>query len=75
MESSLSNLVYKLFKGIHKIKCKYGHDNKKRGTCEIKYKFCNCFLECTNFKDVLIEYKDLSCNKNYQQKFNENLKE
>ena len=29
MASSLSNLVNNLAKGIHKIKCKYGHDNKK----------------------------------------------
>ena len=29
LASSLSNLVDNLAKGIHKIKCKYGHDNKK----------------------------------------------
>ena len=39
---------------------------------KIKYKYCDCFLEYTNFKDDLIEYKCLFCNKNYQQKFNEN---
>ena len=27
--SSLSNLVNNLFEGIHKIKCNYGHDDKK----------------------------------------------
>ena len=57
MTSSLSNLVKNLSKGIHKIKCKYGHDNKK---CEIRwitYEVCDCFLECRNFKDDLIEYK------------------
>ena len=27
--SSLSNLVNNLSEGIHKIKCKYGHDDKK----------------------------------------------
>ena len=32
------------------------------------------FLEYTNFKGDLIEYKCLCCNKNYQQKFNEKLK-
>ena len=29
MISSLSNRVNNLSEGIHKIKCKYGHDNKK----------------------------------------------
>ena len=42
---------------------------------EIKYKYCDCFLEYTNFKGDLIEYKCLSCNKSYQRKFNEKLKE
>ena len=42
---SLSNLVDNLAEGIHKIKCKYGHDNKKYETCEIKYKDCECALE------------------------------
>ena len=37
MASSLSNLVNNLAEEIHKIKCKYGHDNKKRETCGIKY--------------------------------------
>ena len=38
--SSLSNLVNNLAKGIHKVKCKYGHDDKKCETCGIKYKAC-----------------------------------
>ena len=33
------------------------------------------FLEYTNFKDDLIEYKWLSCNKSYQRKLDEKLKE
>ena len=41
----------------------------------IKYKYCDCFLEYTNFKDDLIEYKCLCCSKNYQHEFNEKLKE
>ena len=49
--SSLSNFVNNLSEGIH----------------EIKYKYCDCFLEYINFKDDLIEYKCLPCNKNYQQ--------
>ena len=75
MASSLSNLVNNLSEGIHRIKSKYGHDDKKCETCRIKYKYCECFLEYTNFKDDLIEYKCLCCNKNYQQKFDEKLKE
>ena len=45
MASSLSNLVDNLFKGIHKIKYKYGHNNKRCETCGIKYKDCECRLE------------------------------
>ena len=37
--------------------------------------YCNCFLEYTNFKDDLIEYKCFRCNKSYQQKLDERLKE
>ena len=75
MASSLSNLVNNLSDGIHSIKCKYGHDDKKCETCRIKYKYWNCFLEYTNFKDDLTEYKCLCCNKNYQRKFDEKLME
>ena len=39
-----------------------------------KCKYCDCFLEYTNFKDDLIEYKCLCCNKNYQHKFEEKIK-
>ena len=42
--------------------------------CTIKYKDCDCFLEYINFKNDLIEYKCFCCNKNYQKKFDENLK-
>ena len=75
MTSSLSNLVNNLSERIHRSKCKFGHGDT---TCErygIKYKYCNCFLEYTNFKDNLIEYKCLRCNKNYQHKFDKKLKE
>ena len=54
MASSLSNLVNNLFEGIHKIKLKLGHGNKKQETCGIKCKYCDCFLEYTN--DDLMEY-------------------
>ena len=40
MASSLSNLVYNLAEDIHKIKCKYEHDDKKSETYGIKYKDC-----------------------------------
>ena len=44
-----------------------------RNIC-VKYNYCDCFLEYTNFKDDLIEYKCLVCNKNFQSKFDEKLK-
>ena len=55
MVSSPSDLVNTLAKGIHKIKCKYGHYNKKCETCRIKYKDRDCFFKYINFKDDLIE--------------------
>ena len=42
MASSLSNLVNNLSEGIHRIKCKFGHDDKKCEVCRIKYKYCDC---------------------------------
>ena len=75
MASSLCNLVINLAEGIHKIKCRYEHGDKKFETCRIKYKYCYYFLEYTNFKDDLIEYKCLYCNKNYQPEFDEKVKE
>ena len=74
MASSSSNLVNNLSERIHKMKCKFGHDDKNCETCGIIYEVCDCFLEYKNFKDDLIEYKCLCCNKNYQQKFDERLK-
>ena len=53
MASSFSNLVDNLTAGIHKIKCEG----------------CNCFLQYESFKDNLIKYKCLSCNKDYSNKF------
>ena len=74
MTTTLSNLINSLADRIHKIKCENEHDNKKSEMCGIKYKDCDSFFEYTNFKDNLIEYKCLCCNKNYQKKFGENLK-
>ena len=59
MTSSLSNLVDNLAEGIHKIKCKHEHDNRKCEMCGINYKDCECCLEYTNIKDDLILYKCL----------------
>ena len=51
MASSLSNLVNNLSEGIHRIKFKYGHNDKNCETCRIRNKYCDCFTEYTNFKD------------------------
>ena len=75
MASSLSNLVNNPAEGTHKIKCKYRRDDKTFETFRIKYNYCDCFLEHTDFKDDLIEYTSLCCNKTYQQKFDKKLKE
>ena len=69
MSSSLSNLVSNLSERVHRIKCNYGHNDKKCETCGITYEVCDCFFEYTNFKDDLIEWKCLCYKKNYQQKF------
>ena len=47
---------------------------KKSETFGIKYRHCNYFLEYTNFKDDVIEYKCLICNKNCQINIYEKLK-
>ena len=73
--ASSSNLVNNLSEGLHRFKCKFGNDDKKYETCGIRYKYYDCFIEYTNLKDDLIEYKCLSCNKNYQKKVDEKLKE
>ena len=69
MASSLSNHVIILLKGIYRIKCKFGHNNKKSEICGIKYKHCDCFLEHKSFKDDLIEHTCLCCYKDYQHNF------
>ena len=70
MTSSL-NLVNNLTAGIHIIKYKYGHDDKKFETCGINYKNCECCLER---KDSLIEYKCCDATRIVKKKFDENLK-
>ena len=44
MASSLSNLAKSLSEGIHRIKCKYEHDDKKCETCGIKLSTATVFL-------------------------------
>ena len=55
MASSWSNLVNDLSRGLSRIKCKLGHDNKRYQACGIKYKYCNSFLHYIDFKDKLME--------------------
>ena len=54
MTSSLSNLINNLSEGTHRIRFKFGYDDKKCETCRIKYKYCDCFLEHINLKDDLM---------------------
>ena len=75
MASLLSNLVNNVSEGIHKIKCKFVHEDKKCETRRNKYNYLDCFVEYTNFKDDLTECICLGCNKNYENKFNKKLKE
>ena len=53
MASSLSNLVDNLAEEIHKIKCKYTHDNENCEPKGIKYNDCECCIEYANVKDDL----------------------
>ena len=74
LATSLSILVVNLVERVHKIKCKYEHDDIKCETCRIKYKDCKYCLESTNYKVGLMEHKCLFCNKNSQKKFDIKLK-
>ena len=40
-----SSLLNQFSEEIHKIKCKFGLDDKKCENCEIKYNNCDCFVE------------------------------
>ena len=75
MASSLSNLVNNLSEGYIESDVNLDTMIKNVKICGIRYKYCNCFLEYTNFKDDLIEFKCLCCKKKYQNKFHEKLKE
>ena len=54
MASSLSNLVNNFSEGIHRIKCQFEHSDKKCEICGINYKYCDGFLEYTNFKVYIL---------------------
>ena len=58
MTTLLSNLADTFTKGIRKI----------------KYEDCDCFLENETVKNDLIKYKFLSCNKDYSNKLDRELK-
>ena len=58
MITSLSNFIDNITERIHKIKCKDW----------------DCFLEYESVKDNLIKYKCLSCNKDYSNKIDKELK-
>ena len=44
MANSLSNLVNSLSEGIHRIKCKYGHDDKNVRLAELNISIATVFL-------------------------------
>ena len=68
-------ILSNLSEGIHRIKCKLRHDDKNLEACQIKCKYCDSFLEYTNFNDDFIECKCLLFNRNCEKKFDEKLKE
>ena len=49
-------------------------DNLTEAIRKIKGKDYDCFLEYESVKDNLIKYKCLTCNKNYSNKIDEELK-
>ena len=67
MSSWLSNFDNNLSGEFYEIKCKCGNNDKKCEICIITCKYIDCYLEYTNFKHDLTEYKCLCCNKNYQK--------
>ena len=49
MASLLSNLVDNLAEGIHKIRCKYGHDTKNVKHVQLNAKIANPFLNTQTY--------------------------
>ena len=62
MALSLSKLANSLSEGIHRIKCKLRHDDKKYETCRIKCKYYN-----------VLGYNCLCWNINYQHEIDKTL--
>ena len=58
LATSLSNVADNFARRIHKTNLKY----------------YNCFFQYESVNENLVNYKFLSCNKNYSKKINENLK-
>ena len=52
MANSLSNLVNNLFEGIHKIKCKYGHSDKKAKLGKLNISIATVFLNTETLKMI-----------------------
>ena len=76
MTISLSNFVNNLSERFHRIKFKFGHNDKICEAYGIKYKYYDCFLEHTIFRDNLREYKcvvtkiiNASLTKSYKSNF------
>ena len=69
MASSLSNFVNNLSEGIHKL------DVNMIKNMRNYIRSMWLLSSIQSFKDDLLEYKCLWCNKNHQQKFDEKLKE
>ena len=55
MASTLSYLVNNISEGIHKVKCKYGHNEKNVKLVELHSKNATGFFEHVKFKDHSIE--------------------
>ena len=49
-------------------------DNLRQRIHRIKYKECDFFLEYESVKDIVIKYKRLTCNKDYSNKIDGELK-
>ena len=60
--------------GIHKIKCKYGHDDEKMKPVILNTTIVIAIFNIKALKNDLIEYKCFCSNKNYQKMFHEKLK-
>ena len=52
MASSLSNLVTNLSEGIHRIKCKFGHDDKICDYVELNINIATVFLHTQILKMI-----------------------